>query len=341
MRLDNQRKAWDLRYGKGRPIIQSEFKDHRFVAVGSELHFAPANRWRTFIDFLFSYIATVLGSDWGNNELAKPYDERHPLLQWHTDRVQYEKTLQRDEDGFFNCNKTGPLAASLNVAYDLYTIRHNATLQKELVKRLKLKDLFQGAKYELLAAATCIRAGFHIDFEDETDKQQQHPEFIGIHKDVGQAVSVEAKSRHRPGILGFPGTPKEHSHAGVRRILRQALQKQTEHPYIVFIDLNLPPTLAKKFSDAPWFPEVARTVSNLEGEPGMDTSPFNLVIITNHPYHYVAWNESDPPAMVFARPAESPEIPARNPETLMQIVNAAYQYGDIPIEFPEDFNDCQ
>jgi|ERR1700733_9336056 hypothetical protein len=37
----------------------------------------------TFFDFLTNYIKTTLGADQGNAELAKPVDQRHPILQWY------------------------------------------------------------------------------------------------------------------------------------------------------------------------------------------------------------------------------------------------------------------
>ena len=64
-------------------------------------------------------------------------------------------------------------------------------------------DQFQGVRYELFVAATCIRAGFDIAYEDETDKTKKHPEFVATHRLTGQKISVEAKRRHRQDILGF------------------------------------------------------------------------------------------------------------------------------------------
>ena len=54
------------RFGEVRPVIHADFQGHRFVAVGNELHYSKD--WKTFPDFLQGYIASVLGTDWGNTE---------------------------------------------------------------------------------------------------------------------------------------------------------------------------------------------------------------------------------------------------------------------------------
>ena len=60
--------------GLGEPIVSAEVNGWRFVAVKGQLF---AGKWKTFHDFLYHYIKNVLGSDWGNAELAKPEDERN------------------------------------------------------------------------------------------------------------------------------------------------------------------------------------------------------------------------------------------------------------------------
>jgi SEC-C motif len=64
--------------GLGRPIIAGQLNDHQIVAVGNTVHWSA--KAKTFPDFLGEYIKRVLGSDWGNAELAKPFDQRHTLL---------------------------------------------------------------------------------------------------------------------------------------------------------------------------------------------------------------------------------------------------------------------
>lgn len=91
--------------GKGRPIISIMHKGYRFVAVGNR--FYRDKRWQTVHDFLFDYLKIILGGEWGNSELRKPYENRHPIIQWY-DLVCKEQRKHIKKDGtvcyiFFIC----------------------------------------------------------------------------------------------------------------------------------------------------------------------------------------------------------------------------------------------
>jgi hypothetical protein len=134
------------------------------------------------------------------------------------------------------------------LAYDLYVLKDNLSLQDDIIRRIKISDQFQGARHELFATATCIRAGYAIEFENEKDGTRKHAEFIATHKQTGQKIAVEAKSKHRPGVLGFLGN-KESEQAiklGVTSLINKAIAKNPEIPLVIFVDTNLPPNLAKK-----------------------------------------------------------------------------------------------
>jgi len=79
--------------------------------------------------------------------------------------------------------------------------------------RLKKCDLFQGARHELFAEATCIRAGFTVEREDEQDGSRRHAEFAALHRATGQRISVEAKASI-DGLLGQPGQPEHTTGSG-------------------------------------------------------------------------------------------------------------------------------
>ena len=46
---------------------------------------------------------------------------------------------------------------------------------KEWLQRLKNREMFQGARHELFAEATCYRAGFKVEHEDEKDGRSGYP----------------------------------------------------------------------------------------------------------------------------------------------------------------------
>ena len=74
-------------------------------------------------------------------------------------------------------------------------VADNNTLDDVLLARLKHRDHFQGARHELFAEATCLRAGFTVEHENERDGTRKHVEFVAVHKATGQRLSVEAKSK--------------------------------------------------------------------------------------------------------------------------------------------------
>jgi hypothetical protein len=270
-------KAQELRYGKVRPVIHGDFHGHKMVAVGDELHWST--KWKTFPDFLFDYVKRVLGSDWGNSEIKKPYEQRHPIMQWYDDHCHFQAKQKKGRDGLYKAALSGPSAAYTFLAYDLYILRHHSSLQKEVIKRLKHKDQFQGSRYELFVAASIIRAGFTIAFEDERDMTRKHPEFFALHP-IGSRIAVEAKSRHRPGVLGFRGKqePVSNLKAGVKGLLDNALSKVKDEPLLVFIDLNLPPFPGEIY-EKPWFDEVREVVEHLDTE-NPHKHPYNMIIFT-------------------------------------------------------------
>jgi hypothetical protein len=167
-----------VQQGLGRPIISEMFKDHRVVAVGNQVYFSK--NWKTFPDFLNSYLKKTLGSDWGNAEIKKPLAERHPIMQWHEAYARYQQEIVEEKGQVTSGKVTGVVACYLGLAYSLYLIAHNVELQARLVKRLLDPEQFQGAYYELVVANTLIRAGFMLELEDETDGESKHCEFFAV-----------------------------------------------------------------------------------------------------------------------------------------------------------------
>lgn len=121
---------------------------------------------------------------------------------------------------------TGAMAAYMHLAYDLYSLDHNAELQKKLIARLRDPSNFSGAWYEIQVAAMLVRAGFKLEFEDEDDRRTSHCEFTATSHQTEQKFSVEAK--------------KTEGKLRPMRLLHKALMKHALHRRIVFIDLNTP-----------------------------------------------------------------------------------------------------
>lgn len=216
--------------GLGRPIISTEYKEYRFVAVGNQLHYG---KWKSFPDFLANYIKRALGGDWGNAEIAKPLAERHPLMQWYDKICRLQAAHANESGALFSTPMTGAVSAYNRLAYNLYLIAHNGKdIQTRLIARLKNKDNFQGAFFETQVAAWLIKAGFELEFEDESDRTSKHCEFTATYTATGEKYSVEAKSREIDSA--------NCSRAKVGRKLYEALEKNANHKRLIFLDLNKP-----------------------------------------------------------------------------------------------------
>ncbi len=210
--------------GLGKPIIAARMDNgHQFVAVNNKILFST--KWKTFHDFLGDYLKNALGTDWGNAELRKPFDQQHPILVWYHKLCQQQRLTIKESGKVSTARMTGAVAAYMHLAYDLYALDHNAELQAKLVTRLRSRENFYGARYEVQVAAMLARSGFTIAFENEDDRRNSHCEFTVTHPSTGKHFSVEAK-RDESGRI-------------IRQLVR-ALGKTANHSRIVFIDLNTP-----------------------------------------------------------------------------------------------------
>ncbi len=279
--------------GLGRPIISELFQGYRIVAVGSRIYYSKT--WQTFHDFLFHYIASVFGQEWGNAELAKPEAYRHPLLRLYGLVTKFQREHGSKPGTVQSAPITGGIAAYLGLAYNLYLLAHNVALQDRLLSRLKDPVQFHGAVYETYVAGAFIKAGFQLALEDETDPSTSHCEFSATFRPTGQTFSVEAKAR-------LPGKVTAH----VSNQLYAALKKRAVHARVVFIDVNVPPGAGTEDSLA-WLQEALssirrkETTMTIQGCPAPDA----YVVLTNHPYQY----QLEAPASGVAVAAEGFKIP--------------------------------
>jgi len=272
--LEKQR---EKQQGYSRPIISATHKGYRVVAVGDRLHWSKS--WKTFHDFLMYYLKHVLGGTWGTTELKKPFNERHPLLQWYELACREQQRAIQTPGKVYSAPMTGAIISYLTLAYNLYLIDHNmpsCPIRRRLIARLKNPQQFPGAVYETYVAATFVKAGFDIDFEDEEDSSTSHCEFVARSRASGIQYSVEAKTRQ-------PGK----GHYGVGKQLHSALRKKAAHTRIVFIDINVPEGVDGA-EEMTWFDEAQKTLRDREAKLGSQTPPTPpaYVVVTNHPYQY-------------------------------------------------------
>ena len=318
---------------------------YKLVAVGSGLHWSK--EWKTFTDFLMHYIKKLLtdefGPSWGPDGLKQPVSERHPLLRWYDALCQLQLRTQNESEptaGVYESTLDGPSAAYLMVAYDLYVLQHNQSLQKSVLRRLKDRETFRAARYELFVAATMIRAGYAITFEDETDNKRKHPEFVASHKRTGQVVAVEAKSKWRKGIVEWKGPipSREEFRLGIADLLESAIDKRPGMPYVIFIDANIPPDLAAEDRER-WLSEVELTLADLARRwerDGEQSTPFSAMVLTNLPHDYGEPGGIDPQRVMLTTWPLNPAFPFANVHMISEIEVAVAQYGHFPQHFDNE-----
>ena len=234
-----QERIRQTQQGLGKPIIATRWLDQQVVAVGDKLHYSKT--WKTFIGFLGDYLKATFGSDWANAEVAKPLAERHPLMQWDNALLQLKARYTTEPGQLAYLPIVGFVACYFSVAYGLYLLDHNVTLQALLIKRLKDPGNFQGAYYELQVARAFLRAGFTLELEDETDPSKKHCEFNATSPFTGKKYWVEAKMRGVAGELGRTTVDGGSSPKPLSTFIKQlnrALAKPADCERMIFLDLN-------------------------------------------------------------------------------------------------------
>ena len=320
-------------FGQVRQPISLDHQGYKFVIAGNKVVYQPKERAQFFTDILLTFVPNTFGREWFESEVAKPRGTRHPVFESRYKAMTYMNAQPVDAQGVYKAQIVGPMAAYLTFAYDLFTVQDNGRLDVRLLERLKNCDQYQGARHELFAEATCLRAGFIIEHEDETDGSTRHAEFTAIHKGSGQHISVEAKSKHRPGVLGFPGVRQaegEHK-LNIGQLLNDAVRKNPPHPLVVFFDLNLPWQTGNRLLERriPPHPVIQSTLDRIRRRhSGRD--PINLLVITNHPEHYSEDEEAAQSPQIMSIQTQVPVTAVSSPGALTAIHQAANVYGRIP-----------
>ena len=331
---ERKEREYRERYGQVQPQVSVPAFGKRMVAVKNKLYL---NDWKFFSDFLRDYVPSVFGDEWCKAELAKPLAERHPVTQWRTQGAVYMNAQPAQPDGSRAAPFSGALAAFACFAYDLFVVDHNGELDDTLVQRLRNPVLFQGARHELFAEATCLRAGCTVQHENEKDGTSRHAEFTVKHTATGQLLSIEAKSRHRPGVLGRSGKPADRPDLRFGELINNAVSKNSPHPLVIFLDTNLPFKWAdrlysRQYGRAPTgtmqpIPSRAmQAILDRTKREHNNVDPYCMIVFSNHPHHY-APDELDPQRHLFS---VLPEQPSASLDALWSIHKAAGLYGNIP-----------
>lgn len=304
-------------------------------AVGSTVHARTPGE--TFHEFILDLFGNAIGYDWIASERVKPEGERHPLSIWGQELVeamQQGEKQRTDKSKPFGIKQSGNLRALLALAYDYYSLSHcSAKIQPKFIKRLKNKDNFQGARYEMAVAGIAVRAGFEIAWINEKVK---HCEFKGTHKRTGVTSYFECKSHHRDGVLGSKGdfTPDKTRMKIIDHFIKATKQADRSHPLIIFDDVNLPITPTVDFEEKEWHQKINESFKQFKFHEVYKQTSCGALFITNFSWHFHKELDSLKENEVIAYFHVGGKYSLR-PETVSLLKTASEQYGFVPAKFDE------
>jgi hypothetical protein len=316
-----------------------QWQQGKVWAIGSRIYAArPANE--TFHEFILHVLRQTLGEPWRADQAELPEADRHFVFKCFEQLRIFRKVridpeeLARERQVSAEAN--GWVRYLISLAWDVATLIHAGEPPEELVNRLRDGHNYQGARYELAIAAIFARLDCSIRWLDENSalRSVRHVEFEATHRPTGQTFAVEAKSRHRGGVLNHPGTPDPDDPLradarAVRRLFMNAVEKAPESmPYFVFIDINAP-----READREWQADVQRWMYRLPHPTAEAPDVVNATYITNFSPHYDADAVSHAGAWLVAWPPYARvQLQHDFQPALMRALDA---YGRVPA-FGED-----
>jgi hypothetical protein len=287
--LEALRVRREKQQGLGRPIIALNAGDYQLVNVGARVY--HSKNWRTFHDFLRDFLFGSLGKEWFEAERGKPPSGRHMMMRWFDHAVEDSQRTATKCGEIYSAPMTGAARAFINLAYNAYLIAHHTEgddILRGFISRLKSADpgAFAGALFETYAAATFLKAGFSLEFENEKDGLTSHVEFVATYPKSGKKFSVEVKARERSLARS---TNTEELVDDVKRLrvaskLNKALGKKAAYARVIMIEINVPDVVT---SDEGWPASALKQIADNERSEfhSGEIKPSAYVFVTNHAFH--------------------------------------------------------
>ncbi len=313
-------------------IVSTIYQGKRIVALGGKLICSdnPKFDWPELAQFFHSHLKTVLGIEWFDNELKKSTEDRHIIVTWAIDgKYEILDPAQPIASRKFN----GSSLAYLHFAYDLFVLNNQNHITKKLISRLKSKQNFNGARYELLVLATLIRAGFVIQPYDETLGVGKVTECKAIYKDTNIVIEIEAKTRNVKDVMG--ASEGNQNKIKIYDKLRNAIEKNVSHPYIIFVDLNLP-----EFNVCNMNQKIVKVREQINKfiQDHIENLP-NAIICTNIPFHYAEKNQDPSESVCGIIKVHNPKFYLKDEDLILNEIQLAFEkYKYLPWEFSESEN---
>ncbi len=307
------------------------YPDHILWQIGDWQIKRPLRE--ALMDVLVDHFKYTFGKEWADAQYALPAEQRHIVMRWWFSWSESSKSMAPPDHRpgqIFGFRPTGDMMELGTLAHDLYHLRLVGALDPAVLRRLRSRDQFQGARYELTIAAAMVRSGFVIKW---IHGPNTHCEFEATCKSTGETIAIEVKSRHVGGTLNQPGTPPDPdkmrfvAHRYYNEAIRQC---PIDKPCAVFINLNLPPQVNPGNYHIPWWPEMQKLIDALPRCSAAKPTAETCLVLTNFAGHFAGSDEAPGNRYIFTFP-KYVRHPLKHADTLVGLLQAMETYGQIPM----------
>lgn len=285
----------------------------------------------TFHEFLVAMLKETFGAQWYNKQLATPIEQRHAVMRWvfaWHELARQAAPPDRKPGEPVGVSPTGEALALLVLADDIYRLQLVRGLPWGLVKRLRDRDSYQGARYEVAVASVFVRAGCEVTWIPATSSRKTC-EFTASFSG-GRTVAVEAKSRHREGVLHQPGSVPSEWKTELDDLYRKALRKDPQgHPLVVFLDVNRPHEPRLPTGEKQWQKDIFAMFERRQDNTPSNPARESLLVMTNWSWHLDGGAPAKPGEYLFALPTWSKHGIADR-AVLDRLVARLNAYGALP-----------
>ncbi len=248
-------------------------------------------------EFLIEYLRQILGDTWLSQELRKTPQKQHFLAHCFK---EFEIWLKRNkpQNTYFTQNvvlealNNGFVMELTLLARDIAALDYSDNIDKELIKRIKHKREYQGARYEITVATICKILNLEIKKVNQSkEKGVQIVEFTATDKSTNTCLHIEAKSRHQPGTINTPKTSQQNEVKNeFKGLIKGIISKKKPGEILLgFIDLNIPDSTLHESKPQQFDTTVMDSVKKaMSGSDVTRNDHANALIFTNYSFHYFA-----------------------------------------------------
>lgn len=283
----------------------------------------------------------VLGKKWLEDEKREPAARRHIIMRWLSawDELHQQARSQNSQNGErVYVPLSGEAQELLALADDASRIlQTEKRLPEKLRNRLRNRQEFEGARYEIAVAGVFIRCNFDVEWIDDktgtTNKLGKRCEFNAVHKVTGEIIAVEVKRRRRQGAIHEEGGAVDplSLRADIEPLYRKAVEKRpNDTAFAIFIDVNLPFEPEHQGMEKIWIDDVKATLQRYAKANPSDPAPFSFLFVTNFAWHFGARDVAGTTENFFVYLPESQTAFPVPWETFDAIGKAVRDYGKLP-----------